>query len=392
MSISGIGSKTSLTVQSLVDLRRQLDDLQRQLSTGQKSDTYAGVGLERGLAVGLRSHLAALNAFDDTISNVGVRLDLVQQTLTRFSDIAHTVKGAAYQPTSIDSSGSTAAQQSAYSSLSEILGLLNTQAGGRYLFSGRSTDAPAVETIDHIMNGDGTRAGLKQIIAERNQADLGADGLGRLIISAPGMTSVKLAEDAVSPFGFKLAGVTSTLDRRNRHAVRPAGGVHGRPRQRQPRRRRYHPVPLHAPRRIKREHHTHGDDFRNPGREPVHHRRYQRCDRRQSAGGAHDRGRQACRDLAFGGVRHRGRRTISSTSMPAIRRNALPAHRSILRQPWSRARPPTRSPGTPASSAAIPPAPAPPPASIRRSPCPMERARTRRASAGLSRTWPCWRR
>jgi flagellin-like hook-associated protein FlgL len=211
MSISGIGSKTSLAVQSLVDLRRQLDDLQRQLGTGQKSETYAGIGLERGLAVGLRSHLVSLDAFDDTISNVGVRLDLVQQTLTRFSDIAHTVKGAAYQPTSIDSSGSTIAQQNAYASLSEILGLLNTQAGGRYLFSGRSTDQPAAETIDRIMNGDGMRAGLKQIIAERNQADLGAGGLGRLVVSAPTATSVRLAEDAVSPFGFKLAGVTSTL-------------------------------------------------------------------------------------------------------------------------------------------------------------------------------------
>ena len=40
------------------------------------------------------------------------------------------------------------------------------------------------------MNGDGARAGLKQIIAERKQADLGADGLGRLVISAPTTTSV----------------------------------------------------------------------------------------------------------------------------------------------------------------------------------------------------------
>ena len=30
------------------------------------------------------------------------------------------------------------------------------------------------------MNGDGARAGLKQLIAERNQADLGSNGLGRL--------------------------------------------------------------------------------------------------------------------------------------------------------------------------------------------------------------------
>ena len=75
----------------------------------------------------------------------------------------------------VESNGSTIAQIAAYSSLGEILGLLNTQVGDRYLFSGRAADQPAVESIEHIMNGDGARAGFKQIVAERRQADLGAE-------------------------------------------------------------------------------------------------------------------------------------------------------------------------------------------------------------------------
>src|SRR5262249_52796512 len=62
-----------------------------------------------------------------------------------------------------------------------------------------------------IMNGNGAAAGFKQVTLERKQADLGANGLGRLVISAPTATSVSVAEDAVSPFGFKLAGASSTL-------------------------------------------------------------------------------------------------------------------------------------------------------------------------------------
>ena len=58
MTISGIGSRSALGVQTLVDMRRQLDELQRQLATGKKSETYAGLGLDRGLAVGLRSRLS----------------------------------------------------------------------------------------------------------------------------------------------------------------------------------------------------------------------------------------------------------------------------------------------------------------------------------------------
>ena len=108
MSITGIGSQSSLVVQSLVDMRRQLDDLQRQLGTGKKSDNYAGLGLNRGLAVGLRSHLASLDGYGDAITNVGVRLDLAQSTLGRIGDIAHDVKSSALQSgVTIDASGQT---------------------------------------------------------------------------------------------------------------------------------------------------------------------------------------------------------------------------------------------------------------------------------------------
>jgi flagellar hook-associated protein 3 FlgL len=213
MSVAGIGSKTSLIVQSLVDLRSRLDDLQRQMGTGQKSDTYAGVGVDRGLAVGLRSQMVALDGYDDAITNVNVRLNLAQTALGRVADISSAVKSAALQTNAISSNGTTTSQQVALTELSEVIGLLNTQAGDRYLFSGRAGDQPSTETPDHIMNGDGARAGLIQVTAERKQADLGTNGLGRLLVTVPGgtPTAVKMEEDAVSPFGFKLAGVTSNL-------------------------------------------------------------------------------------------------------------------------------------------------------------------------------------
>ena len=91
-----------------------------------------------------------------------------------------------------------------------MLALLNARAGDRYLFSGRATDTPAVETMDHILNGNGSRAGLKQLINERNQADLGADGRGRLTIGAGGPNTVQIDEQ-VTTFGFKLGSITSTV-------------------------------------------------------------------------------------------------------------------------------------------------------------------------------------
>jgi flagellar hook-associated protein 3 FlgL len=212
MSVSAIGSQAALAIQQINSMRSQFDDLQRQLSTGQKSTTYAGLGLDRGVTVSLNAQMAAIGSYDDTISNVTTRIGLMNTALGQMADLSSTVKSGMMQANIGGSNGSASiAQQTAQSSLEEMLGLLNTQAGSHYLFSGTATDQPAVDTLDHILNGNGAQAGLKQLIAERNQADLGANGLGRLTLSQPTATSVALTEDAAPPFGFKLASASSTL-------------------------------------------------------------------------------------------------------------------------------------------------------------------------------------
>lgn len=222
MSISGIGTRSALGVQALVDMRRQLDDLQRQLASGKKSNTYAGLGLERGLTVGLRSRLSAVEAFQNSINHVDVRLNVGQTALSRLTEIGRDVKSAAAQAGSVDSNGSTIPQLTAYASLNEMLGLLNTQAGDRYIFSGREPEQQSVASFAHIMDGDGIRAGFKQIVSERRQADLGALGRGRLDITAPSLTSVQVAEETPpTVFGFKLSSINSSLS--NSTVTGPAG-------------------------------------------------------------------------------------------------------------------------------------------------------------------------
>lgn len=222
MSVSSIGGKSGAAIQSLVEMRNTLDDLQRQLSTGKKSLTYAGLGLDRGVTIGLRAQLSAITGFDATANNVQTRIDVAQTSLGRMSEIGSAAKQAMVQGSyGTGAAGAATAQKTAQFSLDEMLGLLNTQAGDRYLFSGRATDQPAVVGYDEILNGDGTRAGLIQIISERKQADLGASGLGRLDITSPTATSVAVTEDAVSPFGFKLASVSSGLT--NAVVTGPAG-------------------------------------------------------------------------------------------------------------------------------------------------------------------------
>lgn len=209
MSVSGVGSSSSRLIQSLLSMRGQLDDLNRQLGTGKRADSYAGLGVDRGLTVGLRSHLSSIKGYGDTITNVNVRLDLAQSSLLRMGDIGREVGGLLNGASSQE--GRFAAQSGALNAMAEMLGLLNTQAGDRYIFSGLASDQPATDTIEHILDGNGAQAGLRQLISERNQADLGASGLGRLVVSMPLPTQVDITEDAVSPFGFKLAALTTTI-------------------------------------------------------------------------------------------------------------------------------------------------------------------------------------
>ena len=210
MSVSGIGSQSALAIQQLLAMRSQFDDLQRQLSTGQRADTYAGVGVNRGLTVSLRTQLSALGGYGDTIANVNTRISLMTSALGRMADIGNTVRSSAGL-VSTTSSTPGGIQQTAQASLDELLGLLNTEVGSRYLFSGNATDTSPVPSLDVLLNGDGTRAGLRALIDERTKADLGADGLGRLDVDRPNATTVSLGEDVASPFGLKLASASANL-------------------------------------------------------------------------------------------------------------------------------------------------------------------------------------
>ena len=212
MGVNGVGAISATMLQSILDMRQQLDTLEQQLGTGQKSVTYSGLGLDAGLTVSLNAQLASITNYTNAINTVGTRIDIAQTALGQMASFGTDVQSAVSQNSfTLNSDGQTTAQTTALADLDSYLGLLNTQVGNRYIFSGQASDQPSVDTMDHILNGNGAQAGLKQVIDERNQADLG-DGLGRLQLTMPTTHSVQLAEDsATSPFGFKLAGVNSSL-------------------------------------------------------------------------------------------------------------------------------------------------------------------------------------
>ena len=212
MAINSVGFNASVLGQSVLQLKNQLATLQSQLTTGTKSTTYAGMGVNEGFAIAARAQLANISAFSDTMSNINTDIGIANTALQSMVDIGTTVLNSANGSSqALNSAGQSIAQQTATSQLSSMLGILNMQAGDRYLFSGSAINTPSVASADNIINGTTTQAGLKQVISERAQAD-GTSSLGRLVLSSPTPTSVQVAEDvAGSPFGLKLSAVSSTL-------------------------------------------------------------------------------------------------------------------------------------------------------------------------------------
>ncbi|CCD91816.1 conserved hypothetical protein [Bradyrhizobium sp. ORS 375] len=213
MTISSVNYGTSLLGLSVRNISNQLADLSTQLSSGNKANNYAGMGPDEGFAIAARAQLSNISAFSLTMTHVNTVIGAMNTSLQSLSKIGSQVQsGASATPQNLTSSGQTTGQLTASSNLSAIVGILNTQVGDRFIFSGSATDRPAIASADEILNGTATQAGLKQVIAERRQADLGLNGLGRLNLSASATVPITLSEDvAGSPFGFKLSSVTSSL-------------------------------------------------------------------------------------------------------------------------------------------------------------------------------------
>src|SRR5258708_12442592 len=130
--------------------------------------------------------MADSSALTAAQSNINSDLAVANRQLQGMVSIGTTVLNSANSSTqTLNSAGQTIGQQTAGSQLYSMLGILNMQAGDRYLFSGSAINTLSVASADDILNGTVGQAGLKQVIAERQQADLGTNGLGRVVISTP---------------------------------------------------------------------------------------------------------------------------------------------------------------------------------------------------------------
>ena len=209
-----IGSQTfRAAADAFVDQNALQDVLYRQARTQKIADTYGGLGGAAASSVNLNARIREISTFDDVIKIGKGSIAIANSAVNSFSSSAAKLKN---EILFIGKGGNADSRLSAQNVVKERFGLmidmLNTNDTSTYVFGGKESNTPPVISKEEMLDGTPGKAGLKQLVSERKQADLGADSLGRTAITQTGAT-VNFAETVANlPFGFKIQSVTSTLD------------------------------------------------------------------------------------------------------------------------------------------------------------------------------------
>ncbi|MFM8700354.1 MAG: hypothetical protein ACKOC1_03010 [Hyphomicrobiales bacterium] len=198
---------------AFVDQEALQNVLYRQARTLKIADSYGELGGAAASSVNLNSRIREISTFDDVIKIGKSSISIASSAATSFSASAAKLKNEIF---AIGKGGNADARLAAQNVVKERFGLmiemLNTNDTSTFVFGGKESNTPPVISKEEMLDGTPGKAGLKQLVTERGQADLGADSLGRTAITRTG-AEVEFAETVANlPFGFKIQSVTSTLD------------------------------------------------------------------------------------------------------------------------------------------------------------------------------------
>lgn len=144
--VSDIG--TRLSQQFILQvLRNQMAETERQVSTGKKSTTIAGLGPSGvSQSITLRGKFNMLETYTGNLSNAKMQYEVMDNTLLSMNDTARDVLSTLRKQVQGNVTGTTIITSVAESALTVIQDKLNTQFNGRFLFAGDDiTNAPIAD-------------------------------------------------------------------------------------------------------------------------------------------------------------------------------------------------------------------------------------------------------
>jgi flagellar hook-associated protein 3 FlgL len=149
-SASGYGILGQMIADS-TSINNRLTTLTEQASSGLVSETYAGLGASAAISLNLNPQLAAMQTWQNNISQATGSMQVTQSAMTRLQSIASTFAADTNNLNNLNASGVDSIAANARDALIQVAGLLNTQEGDAYVFGGQDTSNPPVPSPDSIL-------------------------------------------------------------------------------------------------------------------------------------------------------------------------------------------------------------------------------------------------
>lgn len=185
-------------------LRLRLDDLGRQVTTGQRGDTHGALGREARPAIDLRGDITRREAYISAADTALGRMGATQSVLSRMETIASNIAAETQRGRTLGATAVQTLARSARSALEEVAALINARFGGEYLFAGSDLAQPPVPNAATIATGP-----LATAIAA-DVATLDPTNAAAIL----GSTAAVATAPATAPFNAHLEGPALTESRR----------------------------------------------------------------------------------------------------------------------------------------------------------------------------------
>jgi len=173
--ISSLGVNTQL-ISRLLRTQMNLLDLQEQVTTEKKSQTYGGIAVDSQRLVNIETLRNRLSKYISNNNQQQTRMDVASTAVEAIRTTINNFKKelSAYSAgTPLNEENVNQVQAAAYRALRDMEDLLNTEVDGRYIFSGsRSTTQPVNLGVGSVSGFQSTYDGARIKVPETRNAHL----------------------------------------------------------------------------------------------------------------------------------------------------------------------------------------------------------------------------
>lgn len=149
--ISTLAQNTLLTSYAL-QTQSRVGDLQVQVASGFKSQSYSGIASDTSRLLNLESQRSSAKSYITSITTVQTRIKLMSKGIDSLEDVGTQIKNLVTNTNNTQAAFDTNVWQTADDLMKHIQEVLNTQDDSGYLFAGARRDNPPVDTSYATIN------------------------------------------------------------------------------------------------------------------------------------------------------------------------------------------------------------------------------------------------